>query len=134
MLLYYDVPGDRGDYCGINQNDRDIMTRLLKIKLATNENHSTLEFQGWFGTPGRPRWRQDAPRCELGRALGQIWKRIGGHLGAKMGKVGAKMALCGPTWGLRWPPLGNNQLYCRRLTFYWKSTIQNAPIVKLISF
>ena len=42
-------------------------------------------------------WRQDGPRCDLGRIWGSIWMPVGAHLGAKMGQVGAKMALSGPT-------------------------------------
>ena len=43
-------------------------------------------------------WRQDGPRCSLGRVWGCIRSSIGAYLGAKMGQVGAKMALCWPTW------------------------------------
>ena len=54
------------------------------------------ELQGWLGAPGRPSWRQDGPRCDLGRVWDSIWRSVGAHLGAKIGQVRAKMGQDGP--------------------------------------
>ena len=47
---------------------------------------------------GRPSWRQDGPRCDLGRVWDSTWRSVVPHLGAKMGQVRAKMALSCPSW------------------------------------
>ena len=86
---FWNNPGDRGDYCGINQNDRDIMKRWLKIKLKAIENLSNLEFQGSFGIPGRPIWCQDA---HLGAHWGSSWRRDGQSWGQDGAMWTPKMA------------------------------------------
>ena len=69
-----------------------------KMESKLRSNPRKFELQGWFGAPGRPSWRQDGPRCDLGRVWGSTWRSVGAHLGAKMGQVAAKMALSCPTW------------------------------------
>ena len=55
-----------------------------------------------FQAPGRlcsswvNPWRQDSPRCELGRIWDSTWVPIVAHLGAKMGQDGAKLANLAP--------------------------------------
>ena len=90
------------------------------------------ELQGWFGAPGRPSWRQDGPRCDLGRIWGSSWMPVGAHLGAKMGQVGAKMAPCWPTWRQDVPKKANLERTWRAfgsilLTFFasWARSFQN---------
>ena len=70
-----------------------------------SKNPPNLDLQGWFRGPGRPLWRQDGPRCELGLNLETSWGsscrqdgpscakmmprwRYVGQLGAQDGQLG----------------------------------------------
>ena len=75
---------------------------------------------GGFGAPGRPSWRQDGPRCDLGRVWDSIWRSVGAHLGAKMGQVRAKMALSCPTWRQDGPKIAILDLNMANLRPFWK--------------
>ena len=83
-------------------------------------NPSKFELQGWFGAPGRPSWRQDGPRCDLGRVWDSIWRSVGAHLGAKMGQVRLKMALSCPTWRQDVPKMSNLEPKMANLEHFWE--------------
>ena len=59
---------------------------------------------------GDPPWRTDGPRCESVRVWGSMSRDLGSHLGAKMGKESAKLAILGSTWevlGACWEHFGS---------------------------
>ena len=80
------------------------------------------ELQGWFGAPGRPSWRQDGQRCDLGCVWDSIWRSVGAHLGAKMGQVRAEMALSCPTWRQDGPKMAILDLNMANLRPFWEAS------------
>ena len=57
------------------------------------QNPEKIEVPGGVGGSWRASWRQDGPGCYLGRARDSLRRPVEAHLAAKMGQVGAKMAL-----------------------------------------
>ena len=72
--------------------------------------------------PGDPLGAKMAQRCELGGIWGSIWMPVGAHLGAKMGQVGAKMALSCPTWRQDGPKMAILDFKMTSLKPFWKAS------------
>ena len=100
------------------QDEENIIEHGSKM----GSNPWKFELQGWFGAPGRPSWRQDGPRCDLGRVWDSIWRSVGAHLGAKMGQVRAKMALSCPTWRQDGPKIAILDLNMANLRPFWEAS------------